>query len=71
MKPETSIQKIGRILLLISASLLTLLWMWVGLLFLLSGEDGFMYGDYGSAWPMLRQTYPDAAAFLFLACYPC
>jgi hypothetical protein len=30
-------------------------------LYLSDGEDGFMYGDYGEAWVMLKSRYPETA----------
>ena len=57
---DTSL-KVGRILLFIPAVLLTLMIIFIIVLYLQSGEDGFMYGDYSGAWLMLKSQYPETA----------
>jgi len=58
---NSSLLKYGRLLLFIPAILYTLLILFVITLYLMDGENGFMYGDYGSAWVMLQFKYPETA----------
>jgi hypothetical protein len=57
----------GRILLHISATLYTLVAVWVASLFLAGGGDKFMREDIGGAWVMLTDKYPTAAEYLLHA----
>jgi len=61
MKNKDKLLIYGRTLLFIPAILYTLLVIFVIILFLIDGEDQFMYGDYGAAWTMLQSKYPNVA----------
>lgn len=61
MMDNSSCLKYGRLLLLIPTILYTLLILFVITLYLMDGEDGFMYGDYSGAWLMLKSGYPETA----------
>jgi hypothetical protein len=61
MKSRDSLLKYGRILLFISASLYTLLIIWIILLFLLMGGEEFMLTDFNGAWIMLSRQFPHVA----------
>lgn len=58
---NSSLLKIGRILLFISSLLYTLLTLFVISIFLSSGGDDFMLTDFRGAWTMLTRQYPHVA----------
>lgn len=59
-KTNNSVQYYGRILLFISATLYTPLTVFVIDLFLAGGEE-FIREDFGGAWVMLSDKYPNVA----------
>jgi len=65
MNDKDTLLKVGRILLFISSLLYTLVIMFVISLLLANGREAFMLDDFGGAWVILSQKYPNVADDFF------